>query len=132
MKIIVKNQHGSPVFTFDVEKREASVTDTVSMNRVALEFLRGLETVVMYNSQYKDGGTIQDFLIEAGRGSNSGDFTIAMGAEGPLGQKGGNIDVTNPGKPAMKKCTECVDGIQTLAYSTGPCTTCHGNSEVPA
>lgn len=127
MKIIVKNQGGKSVFTFDVET--GTVSNDIPMEDAALEFLRGLETAIICGSQFKDGGTIKDFLIEAGKGENNGDFTIVTGCENLDGQQGGGVTVTNP--TPMRKCTECVLGIQTLAYSTGPCQTCHGSQKVP-
>ncbi|TFH66651.1 MAG: hypothetical protein E4G90_02410 [Gemmatimonadales bacterium] len=128
MNIIVQNSKGDPVFTFDVEKGRA--TAHISMDAIATEFLKGLETAVKYGSQFKDGGTIQDFLIEAGQGANSGNFIILMRSEGEDGERGGDAVVSNP--VSMKKCTDCKDGTQTLAYTRGPCTTCHGSQKVPA
>jgi len=127
MKIIIKNSDGDPVFTFDVES--GLTTNSIPGNRAALEFLRGIETAVQVASQWKDGCTIRDVLIEAGRGANSGNFTITMGSAGENGERGGDVSVVNP-RPT-RRCTDCRDGTQTLAYTTGPCTTCHGTMRVP-
>jgi len=127
MKIIVKNQDEKPVFTFDVETGKAEAH--VPLNDCATEFLRGIETAVVVASQFKDGATIHDVLIEAGKGTGSGNFTIKMGSAGSNGEPGGNVDITNP--TPTRRCTDCKDGTQTLAYSVGPCTTCNGTMRVP-
>lgn len=128
MKILIQNQDGETVFTFDVNKGEAEAH--VPLNLCALEFIRGLESAVMYGSQFKDGETIQDVLIQAGSGPTSGNFLIRMGGTGPNGEPGHHVEVLNPEPSA--KCPDCVDGTQTLIFSSGPCTTCRGTQRVRA
>lgn len=127
MKIIITNQNAEPVFSFDVETGKAEAS--IPVNDCAAEFIRGIETAVMFASQFQAGQTIRDLLIRAGQGPASGDFVITMGGSGVNGSKGGDVTIINPNP--KRKCPDCTNGVQVMLLSSGLCTTCDGTMWVP-
>jgi hypothetical protein len=126
MKIIITNQNAETVFSFDVETGKAKAD--IPVNDCAAEFIRGIESAVMFASQFQAGETIRDFLIRAGAGPASGNFVITMGSSGPNGSKGSDVVIHNPDMTTTQKrrCQDCTNGVQVMFLSSGPCTTCNG------
>jgi len=133
VKIKIRNSKGTDVFVLDAETGKVTFDPTlISPTSAAHEFVRGLETAIAIGSQFKDGHTVQDFLIEAattGDPAKGGNFSIQMGA-GTKEVKGGDVSITNPAP--MKPCTDCKNGIQPLLTSSRTCTSCLGTMKVPA
>ncbi len=90
MKITIFNQEKQAVFTFDVETGKATISAEVTMDEVATEFVRAIETAVYVASQFKPDASVRDVLIEAGKGEGSGNLNIRMG-DGP-GSNGAMVE----------------------------------------
>lgn len=83
MKIQVIDTDDEMVFSFDVKTGKATISSKVTMDTVATEFVRAVESALTVAlSQFEPDKTIKDVLLHMGRGEGGGNFNIRMG-DGP-------------------------------------------------